>query len=383
MLEPMDLDTLLRLLQDETIILPPDVLYRLSDLGPDEAQAVAEVWPKLSPARRRGLVEDMHDLLEMSHQFSFLEMGRIALQDPDPYIRHKAIEILWFEDDPHLIPLLLTRLREDPDEQVRATAAAALGDYVFQGEVDELPEWQHRPVVEALLEALADDDEGATVRYRALEAVSYASSVPEVREWIERVYRQSLADNDEDGLRAALFAMGRSADPHWTQYVVLHLHDVRPSVRAEAALAAGRLEMTRVIPDLLHLLEDPNKYVRMAAATALSDLGGANEQVARALRKALRRAEDEEEAQVMAEALDNYDFQTSLVLGNLDLLDLTLKAGDTDLLEVQLPDGVALERLNGDAEDHTPAAADDATDVSPDAQPEDGDESATPRGDAS
>jgi len=365
MYETMDFEALLRALQDEEQIFPIEGLYRLSDLSPEEAQAIAEVWPTLSPARRRALVEDMHDLLEMSHQFSFAEIGYIALRDEDPYIRHKAIELLWFEDDPRPIPLLLERLREDPEEQVRATAAAALGDYVLQGEVEELPEWQYRPILNALLEVLRDEHEVPQVRHRALEAVSYASSVPEVLEWIEREYRRSVEADDEDGLRAALFAMGRSADPRWTQYVVLHLHDVRPSVRAEAATAAGRLEMTRVIPDLLHLLEDSNKYVRMAAAWSLSELGGANEQVARALRKALRRAEDEEEAQVMAEALDNYDFQTSLILGDLDMLDLTLRAGGTDLLDVQLPEGVDLNRLNGHTEDDADAdaAASDPSDA--------------------
>jgi len=352
MLDTMDFNALLRALQDEEQVFPTAGLYRLSDLSPEEAQVIADLWPKLSRARRRALVEDMHDLLEMSHQFSFSEMGYIALRDEDPYIRHKAIELLWFEDDPRIIPLLLERLREDPEEQVRATAAAALGDYVYQGEVEELPEWQYRPIIQALLDVLQDENEVPSVRYRALEAVSFASSIPEVNQWIERTYQHALETNDEDGLRAALFAMGRSADPRWIPYVSGHLHDRRPGVRAEAATAAGRLEMTRAIPDLLHLLEDANKYVRMAAAWALSELGGANEQVARALRIALRRAEDEEEAQVIAEALDNQEFQTSLVLGNLDLLDLTLQAEDADLLDVHLPDGVSLSRANGSA-DHS------------------------------
>ncbi len=364
MFEAMDFATLLQALQDESQFFPTEGYYRLSDLSPEEARVIEEIWPTLSVERRRALVEDMHEYLEISHQFSFLEVGLIALQDPDPYIRYKAVEILWFEEDPRLIAMLLKHLREDPDEQVRAITAAALADYVFQGEIEEIPEEQFRAILEALLEVLRDENESPQVRYRALEAVSFASSVPEVLSWIERTYRQSMENDDEEGLRAALFAMGRSADPRWTQYVALHLHDRRPSVRAEAATAAGRLEMTRAIPDLLHLLEDANKYVRMAAATALGELGGANEEVARALRKALRRAEDEEEAQVMAEALDNQSFQTSLILGDLDLIELTLQVGDTDLLDVQLPDGVELRRLNGHPEEN-----DETT--QPDDEPED------------
>ncbi len=365
MYESMDFDALVRALRDEEQTFPALGLYRLADLSPDEARALEEIWPQLGLARRRALAEDMHELLEMSHQFSFREMGIIALRDPDPYIRKKAIEILWFEDDPQLIPLLLARLHEDSDKQVRALAAAALADYVFQGEVEELPRAQFTAIVEALLNVLRSEESPPEVRYRALEAVSFASSEPEVGEWIEQIYQQSVTSGDEEGLRAALFAMGRSVDPRWTRYVVLHLHDPRPSVRAEAATAAGRLEMVRVLPDLLELLEDANKYVRMAAAWALSELGGANEQVARALRKALRRAEDEEEAQMMAEALDNYDFQTSLVLGNLDMLEMTLQVGETDLLDVHLPEGVDLQRLNGHDHSHPEEAPDNDAGESP------------------
>lgn len=354
---PMDFDTLLQALKDTEQMFPPAWLHRLSDLSAEEAQALAAVWPTLDPARRRALVEDMHYLLDASLQLSFKEVGLIALRDEDPYIRHKAIELLWFEEDPRILPLMLERLREDPEAQVRATAAAALGDDVYLGEIEELDEASYRAVVEALLEVLRDEHEVPSVRYRALEAVSFSSLTPEVTQWIERIYRDSLETGDEEGLRAALFAMGRSGAPRWVPYVTLYLHHRDPRIRAEAATAAGRLEMTRAISDLLHLLEDVHKDVRMAAAWALSELGGANEGVARALRKALRRAEDEEEAQIIAEALDNHEFQTFLVLGDLDLVDMALRAGEMPLLDVHLPDGVDLRRMNGHGEGEVSTSA--------------------------
>ncbi|NPA06784.1 MAG: HEAT repeat domain-containing protein [Chloroflexi bacterium] len=335
------LDELLAALQDTSKPFPAAGLYRLSDLPPEEAKAIAAIWPKLPLARRRALVEDMQSFLDYSDRFSFVEMGLIALNDEDPYVRQRAIELLWGEADERLIPHLVRVLREDPDTRVRAQAAAALGEYVYLGEVEEISPRRYQEVAEALRAVLTDETEPLEVRRRALEAYSFASD-PDVARWIEAFYQRGTQDDDEESLLSALFAMGRSADPRWTRYVVLHLHDRRPKVRAEAATAAGRLEMKRVIPDLLELLEDADRDVRMAAAWALSELGGGEDEVERALQRALQHAEDvndEEEMQVLAEALDNLAFNTSLVTAQLDLLDLLLDGADLiDDVTLDLPD---------------------------------------------
>ncbi|NPA26657.1 MAG: HEAT repeat domain-containing protein [Chloroflexi bacterium] len=340
-MDTWDMERVIAALRDLDKPFPPLGLYRLSDLSPEDARVLAEAWPTIPLARRRSLLEDMLAFLDYSDRFSFREVGLIALDDEDPYVRKMAIDALWEEGDERIARRLVQLLRNDPDPEVREQAAAALGEYVYLGEIEEISPETYREVAQALREVLLSDQEPLAIRRRALEAYSFATD-PDVPRWIEDFYRRGVEQEDEASLVSALFAMGRSADPRWTRYVVLHLHDRRPKVRAEAATAAGRLEMKRAIPDLLELLEDANADVRMAAAWALSELGGGEERVEEALQRALQRAEevgDEEEVQVLAEALDNLAFQNSIVMAQLDLLDMALEMPeDVEDWDLDIPD---------------------------------------------
>jgi HEAT repeat protein len=85
--------------------------------------------------------------------------------------------------------------------------------------------------------------------------------------------------------------------------MLIHQH---PLVRAEAASAAGDLEIKAAVPTLLELLEDVDSDVRMAAIWSLSQIGG--DRVRRALENMLETTEDEDEANQIDTALENLDF---------------------------------------------------------------------------
>jgi HEAT repeat protein len=108
--------------------------------------------------------------------------------------------------------------------------------------------------------------------------------------------------------------MGRSASKPWGPNVFLELTSPIPSLRLEAARAAGELDLQEAIPSLIDLLEDVSDETRRAAIWSLGQLGGraANE----ALLAALDRSEDEDEIELIEDALGNLAF----VDGTRDLL---------------------------------------------------------------
>jgi HEAT repeat protein len=121
-----------------------------------------------------------------------------------------------------------------------------------------------------------------------------------------------------DWLVSALFAMGRSANSHWKPNVLKMLTHEHPTVRAEAASAAGELEIKAAVPQLLRLLKDDDIDVRMASIWALSQIGGAV--VRPALEALLETTEDDDETNQIDNALENLEFTEEM--NDLSLLEI-------------------------------------------------------------
>ncbi len=155
-------------------------------------------------------------------------------------MRRRAIQNLWECEDPSLGEHLAALVGTDPATEVRATAAAALGRFVYLGEVDEIDEQLLRQVEDRLLAAQRDDQDAA-VRLRSLESLGY-SSRPEVVELIEAAY----LSGQEPQRQSALKAMARSASPAWEEAVVENLHHPAPGLRAEANSRGRRAGAARI-----------------------------------------------------------------------------------------------------------------------------------------
>jgi HEAT repeat protein len=309
-------------LLDDSRILNPQYLYHLSDIEGDDLTKLAHHWPTISPRRRRALLEDMEDLLEMDYLLSFETISRLALTDPDPQIRLPATRILWESESKELIPTFYESCLADPDADVRACMAAALGRFIYLGEVEELSEQLLRELEERLLAIVNGTDE-THVRRRALESLGYSS-----RDEIPDLIIKAFNHGDELWLSTALFAMGRSADPRWSRYVLDEIGHPSPSVRLEAVRAAGELEVSDAVPGLIELLQDESEDVRQAAIWSLSQIGG--EGVSDALEELLEESDESEDS-------DLIDF-IELALDNLvfteDRSMFTLFDFDEDILEV-------------------------------------------------
>jgi HEAT repeat protein len=297
---PVPFNILIDALLDESKPFSPKYLHRLSDLEPVDISSFSNAWPKVSTKRRQALLEDLEELHVADDLLCFEDVGRVALKDDDPVVRKLAINVLREYELVELLPTFIHMADHDPDAEVRAASAAALAAYIYMGEVEDISPQKLERVEDCLLK-LATGSDTQLVRRRALEALGF-SSRKEVNELIDKAF----ASSDTDWLVTALFAMGRSANSRWKPQVMQMLSHQRPAVRAEAAGAAGELEIKTAVPKLLDLLEDVDIDVRMASIWALSQIGGPG--VRPALEALLENTDDDEEARQLDNALENLDF---------------------------------------------------------------------------
>jgi len=250
----------------------------LDQLPPEEVEIVRQVWGQAPLARRRKVVQALAELAEESVDVDFGAFFRLALADPDAEVRRWAIEGLWEDEDSRLVPPLIKLLLHDPAEKVRAAAAQSLARFVFLGEMEYLCRDKTVKLQAALLDAIRNPAETVEVRRRALEALAYAD-----REEVPGLIAAAYRDANEDMRLSAVFAMGRSCDPAWTETAIAELTNPNPAMRFEAARACGEIEAEPALPALLQRLEDPDWQVREMVIWALGEIGGP------AARRALRR----------------------------------------------------------------------------------------------
>lgn len=310
-------------LLDEATPFPPRYLYRLSDLGKDDIALLKENWQTVPAWRRQALMEDVEQLRLNDTLLSFEELARLAIQDREAKVRLPAVHTLYEFDHPSLVPIFLTLLEKDPDAEVRAGAATALGQFVYAGEMEEIPEQTLKKIEDCLISVTQGQDE-PLVRRRALESLGY-SSRKEAPRLIEKAYQTGY----NDWVATALFAMGRSANERWEAHVLECLENDFPPVRLEAVRAAGELEIKKAVPLLLQLLDDPDENVHLASIWSLSQTGG--EGVRDRLEHMYDESQDDEESDLLEDALDNLTFNEDLEL--MPLIDLTDEDEDDDLDE--------------------------------------------------
>ncbi|HRN49964.1 MAG TPA: HEAT repeat domain-containing protein [Anaerolineales bacterium] len=311
--ETLSFSDVLAALQDEATPVAARYLFRLSALEAADLASLAPVWTTLSEERRVAILEDAEELAESNTVVHFDALNAVALQDEAARVRTVAARGLWASEDAKLVPVLVTRLREDKDIDVRAQVAATLGHFIYLGEVGELAASAHKEAEAALLDIL-HADEDPLLRRRALESMGY-SSRPEIADMIE----EAFDGGEEEWVSSALFAMGRTADDRWGPQVMQSLADPNHEISREAARAAGELELSEARPGLFDLLQDEESEVRLAAAWALSQIGGNG--IADVLEELIERAEDDEEIEFLENAIENLAFTNEM--DELSLLDFS------------------------------------------------------------
>ena len=320
----------------------PRYLYRLSDLTGEDLNRLEAIWFEVPLWRRQALMEDIEELGESDFVLSYEAVGRLAVKDADAKVRLLGVRTLWDLEEPELIPIYSDLLMNDPSPEVRAAAATGLGKFTYLGEIEGLPQKTLKKVEDLLLTVINGKD-APKVRCRALEALGFSS-----REEVVPLIQAAYASGNKEWIASALFAIGRSANEKWTDQVVPMLQNKVPSIRAEAARAAGELEIKSVRQELFDLLEDDNEDVRAAAIWSLSQIGG--EGVRDRLEEMQQTTQDAEEEDYLEAALDNLSFNEEVDLFTLYELDKDLEVGELTDLDDGMIEGDDFEGNNEDDE---------------------------------
>ena len=303
--------------------LNPHYLYRLSDISDNDLAALQQAWSNVPAWRRQAIMEDVEEIGSNDYVLSFETLARFGLQDSEPRVRELAVRTLWEYELLDLVPTFIDMMESDEDVEVRAAAATALGQYVYLGEIEELPASKLHKIEEKLLQTTTGQNP-ILVRRRALESLGF-SSRDELPALIEAAY---FSDSNE-WLASALFAMGRSANRIWNSSVISKLTSDVPDVLVEAVRAAGELEIREAVPRLMNLLAVEDADVRWAAIWSLSQIGG--EGVRERLEELYDLTDDDEEADFIDSALENLDFTEDIPL--FDLLEVEDEDEDEEEFE--------------------------------------------------
>jgi HEAT repeat protein len=245
-------------------------LYILSKMNQESLGVFQTEWPTIETQRRRDIMHELVEISEANFEVYFDPVFLLGLGDEDAEVRAAAINGLWENETPALIGPLVHLLKTDTEAQVRATAASALGKYIYLHELEELDPDHALIAGQALLETIHLAAEDIEVRRRAVEAIAY-SGEPGIIDIIENAYY----DDDEKMQVSAIFAMGRNADKRWWPQVIDELDNPNTEIRFEAARACGELEAREAVSKLVFLIEeDPDLEVQEMAIWAIGRIGG-------------------------------------------------------------------------------------------------------------
>jgi HEAT repeat protein len=325
-----ELDQAVTVLAGESPILRA-TLTPFSGLERTDAARLLGLLATLPIERQRQVVEALVGEAERSFDLDFGQAFRALLHHGDATIRRLSLEGLTEDGRLNLIAPLIWLLEHDPDETVRATAASALGSFVYEGEIDELPSARALTIRQALERQFLSDQTPIEIARRALESLAFIND-DTVKGYIDRAYSSDL-----EAMRiSAVFAMGRNADPCWGDTVLAELYSDNPAMRYEAARSCGELQLREAVDMLARMIGERDAEVRFAAAQALGQIGG-NE--ARAALERHLESEVPELREVVEEALAEASLSEMVFdLMAVDPLDDSLLFDDDELEATQEED---------------------------------------------
>ena len=244
-------------------------LARLSDLGREEFIELQTRWPGIPSDLREELVARADELAEDNVDLDFTGLVHVAMADPLPSVRRRAIEAAWESRGRETASQLRALLTNDEDESVRAAAATGLEPFVLATELGEFDAEAGNRVVEALRTAWSNADESMDVRARAVESLG-ARSLP----WVTTVITDAYYAEDARLRVAAVRAMGDSAQENWLEYLEETATSDDPEMRYETAAALGLIGSEAGIEILADMLNDDDPEVLSAVISALGMIGG-------------------------------------------------------------------------------------------------------------
>lgn len=207
------------------------------------------------------------------------ELVRDGLSSDNAEIRAAAAEAAWGIMNQKLAPKLIGLVRDDPDPDVRARAAIALGPALEEYDLEvgylgeefddeEIISEELFNEIQGLFRSIySDTEQPPLVRRRVLEA-----SVRAAQEWHAAAASAAHASGDRDWTMTALFCMGHLQG--FEAEILDALHSQDADLLHEAVQAAGRACCDEAAPLVITMArdEDADYDLRLAAIDALANL---------------------------------------------------------------------------------------------------------------
>ncbi|MCL2615836.1 MAG: HEAT repeat domain-containing protein, partial [Dehalococcoidia bacterium] len=124
--QSMPLSSILAHIGDDSLELSNAELGELSDLSADEIVEFEATWDNIPAERKCQILSRLEELTKSNVEFNFDRIYRGALYCMDDSVRKAALEGLWENSNPSLLPPLLRLVQQDPSTEVRCAAAIAL-----------------------------------------------------------------------------------------------------------------------------------------------------------------------------------------------------------------------------------------------------------------
>ena len=301
-----NLKSVLQALLDNSQLFPEKLLPFFSDISCGDLDQVKKIWPEITLERKISLLADLEEMMGADTKLSCDETAKFALTDEFPEVRAAAIALLGECDDPKLVVTFCDLLENDENDLVQIAAAEALGKYVLLGELEEIPAKAYEMSLKALTNKLTAHP-SKELHQELVKSLAY-SSQPEITPLIENAFKNP----DPSWQLTAVIAMGRSADNRWEKPILQIIESGSPDLLMEAITAAGELELTSAREPLFQFLEDEEDDAELRALIilALAKIGG--DTVKSVLQRLMEETEDDEEAEIIAMALDELDSSSDL-----------------------------------------------------------------------
>ncbi|MBN1643304.1 MAG: HEAT repeat domain-containing protein [Dehalococcoidales bacterium] len=244
-------------------------LADLSQMTPGDLKYFNTAWKTIDSKRRQEIITRLVELAMDNVELNFDLIFKSCINDPDDEVKAMAIEGLWENEDPSLVPQFIRLLNTEISEKVQASAAMALGRFALMAELGSISPRYGDSIGEALLAAINDTNRTIEVRRRALEAIATLSA-----EEVNKTIKNAYASRDDRMMVGAIYAMGRNCNPRWMPILLKELDNHDAEIRYEAVSACGEMGTEEIVAHLIPLVGDPDTDVRLAAVEALGKIGG-------------------------------------------------------------------------------------------------------------
>tara|TARA_B100000029_G_scaffold516335_2_gene628809 strand:+ start:824 stop:1810 length:987 start_codon:yes stop_codon:yes gene_type:complete len=242
-------------------------VQRFSDLDLQNVESLKLTWLKIPKETRKTIVLKAIQLSDESIDYEYSRFARIVFDDTDPIIRRASIELVRETED-RITARCLRALLVDPDEEVAAAAAEALGSYVLLTETSLFDKEEGSKIVAALREATSQD-KPVELRSGAIESLASRDF-----DWISPLIMDAYYDSDERMRLSAVRAMGKTASSSWLEYIYEQLEVEDPFFRLEAVLAIGEIADESSLDSLSILFEDEDAEIAETAVETVALIGG-------------------------------------------------------------------------------------------------------------